>query len=54
MAGAGHAIVGRTGPHMLLQALSLDSAVRLCHDFNWESRGGAHRVAPKVVPKVKA
>jgi hypothetical protein len=46
------------GTHMVLWALLRDSAVRLSglslHGLDWESHGGAHRVAPETVSEVKA
>jgi hypothetical protein len=43
---------------MVLWALPLDSAVRSwsesLHDLDWESRGGAHSVAPEATSEVKA
>jgi hypothetical protein len=51
-------MVGRIGTHLVLWALPRDSAVRLkaksIHDLDWESHGGAHRVAPEAVSEVKA
>jgi hypothetical protein len=58
VARGGHSTVGNIGSHMVLWALQEDSAVRLrgqsLHDLNWESCGGAHRVAPKATSEVKA
>jgi hypothetical protein len=49
---------GKIDTHMLLRALPRDSAVRLwgesLHNFNWESRGGAHRAAPEDASEIKA
>jgi hypothetical protein len=53
-----HSMVGRTGTHMVLWALPWDSVARLqggsLHDLDWESYGGAHRVASEAVSEVKA
>jgi hypothetical protein len=51
VARADHSTLGRTGTHILLWALPWDSAV---HGLNWESRGGAHHVAPEAVSEIKA
>jgi hypothetical protein len=49
--------VGEIGTHMVLLALPWDSAVKLwgysLDGLDWESHGGAHRVAPEAVSEVK-
>jgi hypothetical protein len=49
---------GKIDTHMLLWPLPRDSAMRLwgesLHNFDWESRGVAHRAAPKDASEIKA
>jgi hypothetical protein len=57
VAEADHSTVGGKGSHMVLWALLRDLAARswgkILHDLKWDSRGGAHLVAPEAASKVK-